>query len=239
MANIKYDADILSDTYSKSRICWSQFYDSEKIILERTGISKNDFILDIGCGCGGLGLALNEKFNNLNYTGIDINEPTIIKSKDVNPFGTFYCGDILDSKFDYLQLKYDKVISFSGIDWNVEFESMFQRSWNFVKPGGYLIVSLRLTDKDTVVDINKSFQQIDEHFKAQYVILNANEILETIKKLNPLKIDAYGYWKDTNKPYGNPTVSVYDKACFSVFSIHKRNNEIEPTKINLELPIKL
>ena len=121
------------------------------------------------------------KFNNTNYTGIDINEPSIQNAKTNNSFGMFYCGDILDYRFDNFELGFDKVISFSCVDWNIEFDNMFNRSWDFVKPGGYLIVSLRLTDRSSVIDIEKSFQEIDSKFKAQYAVLNLNEVMEKIQ----------------------------------------------------------
>jgi SAM-dependent methyltransferase len=237
MKNIKYNSKTLSDTYSKIRTCWSEFYDSEKNILEKVDITKEDSILDLGCGCGGLGVALQERFGNINYTGIDINQPSISRSKNINSFGKFYCGDILDTKFDKFTQKFDRVISFSCIDWNIEFELMLNRSWNFVKPGGYLITSLRLTNKKTLNNINESFQQIDNNFKAQYFVVNSQEILEKFKQLNPKEINAYGYWGSVNKPYGNKTITVYDKVCFSVFSIKKRINEDDSININLELPI--
>jgi SAM-dependent methyltransferase len=237
MKNIKYNSKSLSDTYSKIRTSWSEFYDSEKTILERVGISFKDSVLDLGCACGGLGRALKEKFSITDYTGIDINYPSIQNVKINDSFGTFYCGDILDDMFDNFESSFDKVISFSCVDWNIEFDDMFNRSWNFVKPGGYLIVSLRLTDHSSVVDIKKSFQEIDSKFKAQYVVLNFNEVMENIQRLNPSKIEAYGYWGNTNKVYGNKTTTLYDKVCFSVFSIKKRIDEKSPTEINLELPL--
>lgn len=237
MKNIKYNTDTLSNTYSSTRVSWDQFYDSEKVILKKTFISKDDSILDLGCGCGGLSFALKDKFNNQNYTGIDINQPSIIKAKTINSFGDFYCGDILDNKFDHFIGKFDKVISFSCIDWNIEFFKMFQRSWDFVKPGGVFIVSLRLTKEKTLIDIEKSFQEIDPNFKAQYVVINFEEILSVIKSLDPSKIIAYGYWKNVIKSYGNTTITPYNKLCFSVFSIQKKINKDESIIIDLDLPI--
>lgn len=237
MPNVKYNSKKLSNTYSKSRIHWNDFYDSEKVILERVGICEGDDILDLGCACGGLGLALREKFGNVNYTGIDINQFSILKSKELNSYGKFYCGDILDKDFEKLYEKFDKVISFSCIDWNIEFDLMLKRSWDFVKPGGHLITSMRITDKETVKNINQSFQKIDEDFLAQYSIINKNEILEQFKTFNPSEINSYGYWGSTVKSYGNRTVSPYDTLCFCVFSLKKRTNDIGEMEIDLQLPI--
>jgi SAM-dependent methyltransferase len=237
MTNIRYNSKKLSSTYFKSRIHWNDFYDSEKFILEKIGIYEEDTILDLGCACGGLGLALREKFGKVNYTGIDINQFSISKSMELNPYGKFYCGDILDKNFEHFYEKFNKVISFSCIDWNIEFDLMLKRSWDFVKPGGYLIASMRITDKETVKNINQSFQKIDNDFSAQYSIININEILNQFKIFNPSEINSYGYWGSTIKSYGNLTVSPYDKICFCVFSLKKRIDETEPMKINLQLPI--
>lgn len=240
MSNVRYNSKVLSNGYYENRISWKEFYDSERVILERVGISKENSILDLGCGCGGLGLSLKEKFGEINYTGIDINENSIAKSKSVYSEGIFYSGDILDSDFDNFVEKFDRVISFSCVDWNVEFDLMLKRSWDFVSPGGYLIISLRLTEEKTVKDLGTSFQQIDNEFKAQYTILNKDEILETFKKFNPIEIQSYGYWgniKKTVSYFSYRTYSPYEKICFCVFAIKKRINEIEPIKIKLELPI--
>ena len=70
MKNIKYNSKSLSDTYSKIRTSWSEFYDSEKTILERVGISFKDSVLDLGCACGGLGRALKEKFSITDYISV-------------------------------------------------------------------------------------------------------------------------------------------------------------------------
>ena len=240
MSNVRYDSKILSNGYCQNRISWKEFYDSEKVILERVGISKENSILDLGCGCGGLGLSLNEKFGEVTYTGIDINKDSIVKSKSVYSEGTFYCGDILDNNFDNFIEKFDRVISFSSVVWNVEFDSMLKRSWDFVSPGGYLIISLRLTDKETVKNLETSFQQIDDEFKAQYSIVNKDEILKTFEKFNPIEIQSYGYWGDIKKTvssFSYRTHSPYDKICFCVFAIKKRIDETESTKVNLQLPI--
>ena len=60
--NIKYKTDEIERFFSKNRIAWDQFYESEKVIISALKLSKKDQVLDIGCGCGGLGLALKNKF---------------------------------------------------------------------------------------------------------------------------------------------------------------------------------
>ena len=52
-------------------------------------INKDSKVLDLGCACGGLGLALKEKFQIKDYTGIEINYQAWKTAKILNPEGNF------------------------------------------------------------------------------------------------------------------------------------------------------
>ena len=57
-------------------------------------------VLDIGCGCGGLGLALKEKFNVNNYTGIEISKLASESAKILNPQANIHNIDFTDNQSD-------------------------------------------------------------------------------------------------------------------------------------------
>ncbi len=59
-SNIAYQTDEIARYFTQNRVSWAQFYESERVVIDRLGIKATDAILDIGCGCGGLGLALKE-----------------------------------------------------------------------------------------------------------------------------------------------------------------------------------
>lgn len=137
--NIKYQTKNISEYFSQNRVKWNQFYKSEKIVIEGIGIKDSDHILDVGCGCGGLGLALKEKFGVHDYTGVEINELAAQTAVQLNPKAKILCGDFLDlSKSLLLNKEFDIVFSLSCFDWNVQFDEMLNSSWNHVKPGGHL-----------------------------------------------------------------------------------------------------
>ena len=69
--NIEYQTDQLACYFKKNCITWDQFYESERVIINQLGLTKNSKILDIGCG--GLGLALRDQFDVQDYMGIEIN----------------------------------------------------------------------------------------------------------------------------------------------------------------------
>jgi len=234
--NIKYQTKNISEYFSQNRVKWNQFYKSEKIVIEGIGIQDTDHILDIGCGCGGLGLALKEKFGVHDYTGVEINELAAQTAVQLNPKAKILCGDFLDlSKSLLLNKEFDIVFSLSCFDWNVQFDEMLNSSWNHVKPGGALVATFRLTPDVGCDDIKQSYQCIDEKSEeiAAYVVINAEMLLNKLKGLTPKYITAYGY-------FGTPSptaVTPYAEICFAAFTIGKKKlPDLKKPKLNLNLP---
>lgn len=241
--NIKYETQAIDVFYSTHRISWDQFYPSERAIFDASDINPSTNVLDIGCGCGGLGLALSERFLVESYFGIDISETAIESAQKMNPNGTFISGDILELKDEkLLNSRFDLVVSLSCVDWNVEFEKMLDIAWHFVKPGGRLISTFRLTNQPEMQpehSIKNSYQYINfdgmkEGEVAPYVVLNAKSLLKRLLDFNPREISAKGYWGPPSKS----AVTPYEQICFSAFSIQKKiqNCLIENQIFNLDLP---
>src|ERR1700676_4995672 len=93
--NIAYQTDQLVRYFSRNRIAWPQFYESERVIIDGLNLDAGRSVLDIGCGCGGLGLALRERYGVRNYTGVEINPLAAEAAGRMNPQAEFLCGDIL------------------------------------------------------------------------------------------------------------------------------------------------
>ena len=72
--NIHYRSEELSKYFSKNRISWDDLYESERNVFKYINPLEKAETLDIGCGCGGLGIALKQKFNLTSYTGVEINK---------------------------------------------------------------------------------------------------------------------------------------------------------------------
>ena len=237
--NITYETDEIGNFYKSNRISWQGLYPSEKKVFEKTVIKKHDRILDIGCGCGGLRNALRERYGIENYTGLDINLKAIQEGKKMNPKINLYCGDVLNFSEDQLG-SFDIVVSLSCIDWNIEFHSMLDKAWSFLK-NGKLILSIRLCKDEGIQDINNSYQYINFNGTNQgeiapYNIFNTSEWLKTVKKLpNISEIYGYGY-------YGKPAktaITKYKNVCFAVFMLSKSSESKTKLKENLELPLDL
>ena len=237
--NIIYKTEKIADYFSHNRIKWDQFYESERRIISQLNISQAHSILDIGCGCGGLGLALKEKFNSIHYTGVEINDQAAEKARSINKNAQILSGDILEvSKYELELQDFDVVFSLSCIDWNVQFMKSLTAAWKHVKPGGSLVATFRCTDLVGINDIKESYQYINyegvlEGELASYVVININVLLNTLREFNPSQINAFGYW-------GKPSVTAitpFKNICFSAFSIKKQfEGKNEKTVYDLNLP---
>lgn len=221
-SNIKYESGSFLNYYSKTRMTWEEFYLSERKILSKViGRYDQGFeVLDAGCGCGGLGKALSEKFNIKYYTGVDCNRKEIEYAREYNRLCVphhYICGDIASYNDEK---QYDIVVSLSCIDFNIDVMGMLESCWAKVKAGGYLVTSVRLTDQETINDINKAFQRLEGNEVANYVVFNIEDFINIILRLrnNPVdQMEAFGYW---HAPAAG-TVVKYDKLCMSVFAIRK------------------
>ena len=238
--NIRYETPAIANYFQSNRIRWDQFYDSEKHIFEYISPNKDATTLDIGCGCGGLGLALNERFKIKNYTGIEINPQAAKEAKKNHPNSNIVEGDFLKPNSISNQ-KFKLVISLSCIDWNVEFHPMLNKAWSLVEPGGNMIISLRLTKDKGINDISSSFQYINysgrkEGDIAPYIVLNHDDLIHDLRNFtNAKRIYGYGYQGSPSKTAETP----YKKILFAVYAINKSLNDFEINNQILELNYKL
>jgi SAM-dependent methyltransferase len=239
--NIAYQTDELVRYFSRNRITWSQFYESERLILDELSLDEHKAVLDIGCGCGGLGLALRERYGVRRYTGVDINPLVAAAAGTMNRDAEIFCGDILQLHSSALHARqFDVVFSLSCVDWNVEFSDMLAAAWSHVQPGGHLVATFRLTDGPGCIDMAQSFQYINfdgvrEGERAAYVVLNAKQLMQKLRHFDSSEISGYGYW-------GAPSataVTPYERLCFGAFAIRKAIRAGESPRLDLRLPAEI
>ena len=230
--NIVYKTRELERYYSKNRVTWEDFYNSEKKIINLLNL-KNKKILDLGCACGGLGVALKKKFKKINYTGVEINKRSADKAKLLNKESKIINCDLLNLR-KFLNKKFKFVFAFSVIDWNVKYKLMLKKAWSFVDENGYLICTFRLTNSKSAFDKKKSFQYINfdgirRGEKAPYIVFNLFDLIKEIKKLNCSKIKAHGYWRKPSKT----AVTPFKKIFFGAFLLKKNKKK---KRMQIDLP---
>ncbi len=196
--NIKYKSKEIRDFYSSYRNKWPDLYKSERKVIDRLKINKKSKILDIGSACGGLGKILYKRFKVDYYLGLEVNKSASNFSKNIFSKGNFKNLDFLNFEKKKLRpTEFDYVFSLGCIDWNVEFDRMLKKAWKHVKIDGYLVLTLRFTNRRLK---GKYFQFINfskelKGDKANYHILNFKKFKKKIKNFNIKKIIQYGYWK--------------------------------------------
>lgn len=221
--NIRYTADDIEQFYREHRITWGQFYESERVIFEQLALGASSSVLDLGCGCGGLGIALKERFGTTDYTGVEINEKATETGRTLNADACMIHADVLAIPPDALpHQQFDVVVSLSCIDWNMRFAEMLEAAYAYVQPGGWFVSSFRLTTEATSNDITRSWQYINFEGKkegeiAPYVVMNARELVGLLENLKPDSIRAYGYWGAPSATAETP----YERICFTVVAIQK------------------
>jgi len=252
--NIHYATPELADYFSRHRNQWDDFYPSEKWMFTRVAGPEKYFgrVLDVGCARGGLGRALAGRFGVTEYLGVDINRQVIELARDQKDFPVpryrFECGDILEMGGS-IEGQFDAVFSLSCADWNVKTIDIINTCWQYVRVGGYFLLTLRLTPGASITDLSKSFQYIyagerlpdnkEALEKAPYVVLNVRETWQIMAHLRPLpgQILAYGYW-------GKPSLTAvtgYDRLVFTALALQKgaREGEAHDIACELHLPLEL
>jgi SAM-dependent methyltransferase len=208
-------------------------------MLNRLNPGENISELYVGCGCGGLGLILSERFGISNYTGIEINADAAKAAREMNARARIFNADFLTfSAVDLREGGYDLVVSLSCIDWNVGFDIALPKAFNYLRPGGHLLANFRLTNRETIDDLERSYQYINfdgdqSGERASYVVLNGGELIERFQRLNPEIISGFGYW-------GKPSVTAvtpFQTLCFAVLVVRKRATADESTAISLDLQL--
>jgi SAM-dependent methyltransferase len=242
MANIEYKTDAIANYFATNRVRWGQFYESERKVIEALEPNAIKNVLDIGCGCGGLGLALRERFGVTRYQGVEINAEAVSVGNSLN-HGAVIHGDILEVRNTQLAAqKFDLVFSLSCVDWNVEFAAMLSTAWELVQPGGNCVATFRLTNGAGCSDMAHCYQHINYEGERQgelaaYVVLNAGELMRELLRFDPARIHIYGYW-------GEPSASAvtpYDRLCFVACAFSKRalSDVASKLKVELDLPSEI
>ena len=246
--NIRYSSQGIAQWLTGFRDKWNDFYPSERWAFDKIISVQKTFgrVLDVGCGMGGLGLAISSRYPVKEYHGVDINAQVIAGAQaNQSRFKVpvkWRCADILKAR-GLGPRSYDTVFSLSCADWNIETKAIIDRCWQYVKPGGFFVMSLRLSPGKGVNNIKKSFQTIAWDNKgrpmevANYVVFNAREFFRMVKtfKPRPSHVYGYGYWGPPSKT----AVTPYKKLVFGVVMVRKADVHDNKTDVSAQLNFPL
>jgi SAM-dependent methyltransferase len=228
MKNTVYKTTEIAKFFQSNRIKWDDFYPSEKTVILQLQLNSKSRVLDLGCGCAGLGRALREKFSLIKYYGVEINSAAASIAKSIYSNESIFEGDMLEVlTTKMVDEKFDVVFSLSCIDWNNEFLPMFNLAWEKVSPGGFMVATFRCV-LDSKTDLMREFQYINYSGKlegevAPYIVLNVKYLFDKIYCLDPSQVIADGYWG----PPSITAVTGFQSICFLTVAIQKRLNSFD------------
>jgi 2-polyprenyl-3-methyl-5-hydroxy-6-metoxy-1,4-benzoquinol methylase len=235
----KWSSEDVKKFYSQNRIDWKQLYKSEQYMLEKSNISSNSNILDVGCACAGLYNILEKKFSIKSYFGVDINDQSIEYAKEKflkNNKVSLLSADILELK-NNINKKFNFVISFGYIDCSYDFYKSFEKCLEYLDENGNFIFDIRLTDKKDLLTIDESFQYLNYEGKkigekVPYNVVNYKNFTSYLNSQYPsCDYSSYGY---DLTPSSNAILN-YDTITFATFIFKKNGKGIR----NSKLPKKL
>lgn len=163
-----------------------------KQLIKGVKFSKNDKILDLGCGSGNQTLLLGRKSKSV--VGIDI-LPSMIDTantrsdyiKDVN--SEFLCTDIKHASFK--DQEFDKIFSFCVIEHISNYSEVLKELYRVLKDGGQLIFSvdaLETIKENKLIEKHKKDHSVKRYFKG-------NELKRILNEIGFNKIDIYPIFK--------------------------------------------
>jgi SAM-dependent methyltransferase len=227
------EAHEISKLFQVQRIKWDHLYDSEKTVLSTLELSKHSRVLDMGIDPGGLGVALRERFGVKSYVAL-VSDPAVgSEAKAVYPESEVVVACAEEYFADQLNA-FDLVCVFGAEDSPDFLDNIIPKAYASLKPGGSLLLRVRLTDAPTIQDVQLSSQKVFTRKGLvetnRYIVRNTHEVLDSLRKLSPARIFAYGY---SGVPSSTATTP-FKIVCFGVFAV-TRPGPGGPTEPQIEL----
>ena len=148
------------------------------------GIQDGHSILDVGCGFGTFFQFLKNKYTNLNYTGVDINQKFIDIAQADFEDAVFLKKDILTDKIDF---KYDWVVA-SGI-----FNTILEHENNIIYVNEMIKKMYSLSTMGIVIDFMHEF--VDYRSEGSFYV-KLNDIFSIVRPMTTainLRMDYLNY----------------------------------------------
>lgn len=120
------DYDTISDT-------------TYKLIFDKISPYFGSDLLEAGCGSGSFGSRIKQRKDNINITGIDINQKFIKLAKKKGVYNNLICANLEDKNI-FKKGEFDTIVCPYILHHFPNLEKVTNNIFYWLKPGGYLII---------------------------------------------------------------------------------------------------
>ena len=226
------------DYYAKHRHQVTDLYPSEKVFLPRV-LFPGARVLDVGCASGGFFNIMRTLEPAIEYTGIDIAEPSINAARQLYPDANFMVTDGLTIPFD--DDEFDLVHCTSVLVVEPRYQDVIREMYRVSKR--FVLADMRLlNDPDAAGNREDSLFKIQfegefEGTTVPYVVSDADEVVNFMLSLDPRPqaLRGTGYYHAVSPMASTP----FSEVCMTIFLVQKGDEGIGKTELELsDLPLE-
>jgi len=162
------------------------------LICKKLNISKDDYVLDIGCGWGNFVLFAAENFG-CHVTGITLSpsQANYIKNKALEKRLSYLINTTVMHayKMDFGPQKFDKIVTIGAIEHIADLRKMFAKCFDVLKDNGLMLVhgmSIPWRNRKEQLEgkFSESMQFLREHIFPVGQMITLNEVLKAMEENN-------------------------------------------------------
>ncbi len=225
------------DYYVKHRHNVSDLYPSERVFLPRV-LFPGAKVLDVGCASGGFFNIMRSLEPAIEYTGIDITEPSLEAARQMYPEARFLATDGLripfgDNEFDLVHSTSVLVIE---PRYRELLKEMYRVSSRFVLADMRLLNNAENPESKEQSHYRIEFDGRFEGVTVPYVVSDADEVVKFILSLGPppQALRGTGYFHTVSPMARTP----YSEVCMTIFLLQKGRPDNTKTELDLQdLPL--
>ena len=209
LSDISLEQLILADGFDTGVGSYNQFQWKEMVadIIQRTALTKDDNILELGCGSGAFLYAMNE-IVEANFYGIDYSDSLIQVANKAIPNGHFITDEVIHKNFG--SISFDLVLSHSVFHYfpSIEYSEKVLENWcSKVKKNGFLVL-LDINDAEFEANYHsersKEYSSIEEYesnYKdLDHIFFEKKSLCNFLKSIGMKEIDFFPHCISS---YGN------------------------------------
>ncbi len=226
------------DYYSEHRHTTEDIYPSERVFLPRV-LFPGAKVLDVGCASGGFFNVMRSMEPAIDYTGVDIAEPSIKLARERYPEARFEITDGFTTPF--ADGEFDLVHCTSVLNNEPRYRQLITEMYRI--SNRFVLVDMRLLkDARNIEDVRQGQYRIQfegefEGVTVPYVICDADEVIDFTLTLDPRPqaVRGSGYFHTVSE-MADTSIS---EVCMAMLLIQKHQGDTADTELDLgDLPIE-